>query len=91
MPRYLLVLPVFVAVFLVTAQLQAAQPDKNGPSVIKLKMGAKTLDFSHRKHQKLTDNHCWECHDKKMGKIDNWGEGTEIGRASCRERVCVPV
>ncbi len=78
----LLLLAVF-AVFLCTAQLQAAQPKNIGPSVIKLKMGKKTFEFSHLKHQKITGDNCWECHDKKNGKINNWGEATA-------HKVCIP-
>jgi predicted CXXCH cytochrome family protein len=54
----------------------AAQPDKIGPEIIKLKMGKKSLEFTHHKHQKLVKGQCWECHDKKLGKIDNWSEAT---------------
>ena len=76
MIRYLFLLPVAVAVLLCTTQLQAAEPGNKGPKVIKLKMGDKTLEFSHHRHQKLVNNQCWECHDKKNGNIDNWGKAT---------------
>lgn len=56
---------------------------KNGPKTIEFKMGAKTIAFTHHKHQKLTKNNCWECHDKTNGKIPNWGEATA-------HKLCIP-
>ena len=77
MLRYLLLLLLAVAALLCNTDLHAsAKPDYLGPDVIKFKMGAKTVDFSHYKHQKLVNNQCWECHDKKLGVIDNWSEAT---------------
>lgn len=83
MVRILLVVPVAVAVFLCTADLHADQPVKLGPSIIKLKMGEKTLEFTHLKHQQLTKNQCWECHDKSNGKIKNWSQTTA-------HKLCIP-
>jgi predicted CXXCH cytochrome family protein len=76
MIRYLFLFPLAVAAFFCTTELQAAvKPDYLGPAVIKFKMGAtKTVDFSHHRHQQLVNNQCWECHDKKLGVIDNWGK-----------------
>lgn len=61
----------------------AAKSENPGPEVIKLKMGKKTLEFTHRKHQKLSNGQCWECHDKKLGKIENWSEATA-------HKLCIP-
>ncbi|MBP1729485.1 MAG: cytochrome c, 3 heme-binding site [Deltaproteobacteria bacterium] len=75
MSRYLFLLALAVAAFFSSTEVQAAKPDYLGPDVIKFKMGAtKTIDFSHHRHQKLVNNQCWECHDKKLGVIDNWGK-----------------
>jgi len=76
MVRSILLVTVLVSALFCSSALQAAQPENKGPSVIKMKMGSKTLDFSHHKHQKLTDNQCWECHESKSGKIKGWGEAT---------------
>jgi predicted CXXCH cytochrome family protein len=86
MNRYLCSLPVLAAVFLFAAELPAAQPTAQptaGPSVIKLKMGGKTFNFTHHKHQLIPGSKCWECHDKKNGKIENWGEATA-------HKLCIP-
>jgi predicted CXXCH cytochrome family protein len=61
----------------------AAAPENSGPKIIKLKMGKNILDFTHHKHQQLTKNQCWECHDKQIGKIANWGESTA-------HKLCIP-
>ncbi len=66
----------FLSSLLLATTLFAAQADKLGPEYIKLKMGTKTLEFAHHKHQKLVKNQCWECHDKKLGRIENWSEST---------------
>jgi predicted CXXCH cytochrome family protein len=79
-------LTAIIVLFLVStlsSSLFAAQPQNTGPDMIKLKMGKKTLDFTHRKHQKLTNNQCWECHDKNNGKIPKWGEPTA-------HKLCIP-
>jgi len=47
-----------------------------GPEMITLKMGAMSLSFQHRKHQKDLNNECFHCHAGKSGKIDNWGKET---------------
>jgi predicted CXXCH cytochrome family protein len=83
MVRFLVLVPAVVVLFFCAAELQAAQPEKKGPTTIKLQMGSKTLVFSHQKHQTLTNNQCWECHDKSVGKIDNWGEATA-------HKLCIP-
>jgi len=63
--------------------LFAAAPEDRGPKNIEMKMGKKTLNFTHHRHQQLTKNQCWECHDKKKGKIDGWGEATA-------HKLCIP-
>lgn len=73
---------VFITLMLTFSAL-AANTEDTGPEIIKLKMGKKTIDFSHRKHQKMTKNQCWECHNKKNGKIDNWSEATA-------HKICIP-
>lgn len=70
-------------VLLCATVVMAAAPENKGPQVIKLKMGNKTIEFTHHKHQKVTKNQCWECHDKKIGKIENWGEATA-------HKLCIP-
>lgn len=75
------IVPVFMTCFLLcTVNVFAANL---GAPVIKLKMGTKTLDFTHQKHQKLTKDQCWECHDKTPGKITNWGQATA-------HKICIP-
>lgn len=66
-----------------TSLSHAAPPEKLGPKTIEFKMGSKKIVFSHQRHQQLTKNQCWECHDKKTGKIDNWGESTA-------HKLCIP-
>jgi len=83
MARYLFVSFTLLLPLLFTSTVIAAKPENNGPQIIKLKMGKKTIEFTHHKHQKVTDNKCWECHDKKSGKIDNWNEATA-------HRLCIP-
>ena len=75
-------LALFAALLFATTPM-AAQPQNNGPKIIKLKMGTKTVDFTHHKHQQAVNNQCWECHDKKNGKIDNWSEASA-------HRLCIP-
>lgn len=65
------------------ANVMAVTPDNPGPKIIKMKMGKEAIEFTHYKHQQVTDNKCWECHDKKSGKIDNWSEATA-------HRLCIP-
>jgi len=83
MVRNLFLVTVLAAALFCAAELQAAQPQNTGPNVIKLKMGSKTLDFSHVKHQKLSNNQCWECHDKDSWKIDGWNKSTA-------HKICIP-
>jgi predicted CXXCH cytochrome family protein len=83
MGRYLFVPYILSLLLLFALTVFAASPENKGPQIIKLKMGKKTVDFTHHKHQKVTDNNCWECHDKKNGKIDNWNEATA-------HRLCIP-
>lgn len=72
-----------VSVVINASLVFAAPPDNKGPKTINLKMGSKVIKFSHQKHQQLTNNQCWECHDKKLGKIDNWSEATA-------HKLCIP-
>jgi|PlaIllAssembly_1097288.scaffolds.fasta_scaffold1062510_1 predicted CXXCH cytochrome family protein len=83
MSRYLYVSFILLLSLLFTSAVLAAEPENKGPQNIKLKMGGKTIDFSHHKHQKLAGNKCWECHADKKGKIENWGEATA-------HRLCIP-
>lgn len=80
--KIVLLVVAFVAL-LVSSNVMAAKPENPGPEIIKMKMGKKTLEFTHRKHQKLTKDQCWECHDKKAGKIIGWSEATA-------HKVCIP-
>lgn len=54
----------------------AKTPENLGAAVINLRMGDKTLPFTHRKHQKDLNNECFHCHNTKIGKIDGWGKDT---------------
>ncbi|PKN16251.1 MAG: cytochrome C [Deltaproteobacteria bacterium HGW-Deltaproteobacteria-23] len=83
MSRYLFVLLALILSFVFTATVMAAKPENPGPKIIKLKMGKETIQFTHHKHQKVTNNQCWECHDKKSGKISNWNEATA-------HKICIP-
>jgi len=83
MSRCLYVSFILLLSLLFTSTVIAAEPENKGPKIIKLKMGGKTIEFTHHKHQKVTGNKCWECHADKKGKIDNWGEATA-------HRLCIP-
>ena len=83
MTRYLFVSFNLLLSLLFTATVFAANPENPGPKIIKLKMGKKTVDFTHQKHQKVTNNQSWECHDKKNGKIENWNQATA-------HKICIP-
>lgn len=83
MTKYLFCLTALFVSLLFAAPLLAAQPQNIGPKTIKLKMGTKSLVFTHHKHQKAVNNQCWECHDKSVGKISNWSEATA-------HRLCIP-
>lgn len=83
MSKYFFCSTALFAALLFAAPLLAAQPQNIGPKTIKLKMGTKSLVFTHHKHQKAVDNQCWECHDKNVGKISNWSEATA-------HRLCIP-
>lgn len=83
MTKYLFCSTALFVSLLFAAPLLAAQPQDIGPKTIKLKMGTKSLVFTHHKHQKAVDNQCWECHDKNVGKISNWSEATA-------HKLCIP-
>lgn len=83
MSRYLSISLTLFFSLLFAASVMADKPENQGPKIIKLKMGAETIEFTHYKHQKVTNNQCWECHDKKSGKIDNWSEATA-------HKLCIP-
>ena len=83
MNRFLFSSAVFLLSSIFSTVVMAGQPENRGPQIIKLKMGKQTIEFSHHKHQKATKDQCWECHDKKTGKIDNWSETTA-------HRLCIP-
>ena len=61
----------------------ATQNQNPGPEVINLKMGVVLLPFQHHAHQKSLNNSCRDCHSKKIGKIEGWGEETA-------HRICIP-
>lgn len=84
MNRYYRTSLITAGLILLTASLLfAATADDLGPKTIELKMGKKTVLLNHRQHQQLTKNQCWECHDKKIGKIENWNE-------SKAHKICIP-
>lgn len=83
MNRFIVFSSTLLLSLLFSTLVMAAPPENRGPQVIKLKMGKKTIEFTHHKHQKVTKDQCWECHDKKVGKIDNWNESTA-------HRLCIP-
>lgn len=79
-------LPALLVLLLVTIGLSfvvfaAEVPDNIGPEVIKLKMGDKTLDFHHRKHQKRNSNECFHCHKPQEWKIKKWDK--EVAHEIC--------
>lgn len=83
MRKYFSILLSLFCSLVFAAIAMADKPEGLGPKTIKLKMGEKTIEFTHHKHQKVTNNQCWECHDKNNGKIDNWSEATA-------HRLCIP-
>ena len=83
MSRYLFIRLALFFSLVFAANVMAAKPENIGPKIIKLKMGKETIQFTHYKHQKLTNNQCWECHANKTGKIDNWSEATA-------HKLCIP-
>lgn len=83
MREYLSALLTLVFLLLLATNVLAGKPDSLGPEIITLKMGQEIIEFTHYKHQKVTNNQCWECHKKASGKIDNWGEATA-------HRLCIP-
>lgn len=76
-------LVVIIAVVCTTASAKAEEPAKLGAESIILKMGTNNLTFTHRKHQKKTNNECWHCHKTENGKIDGWGKETA-------HNLCIP-
>lgn len=68
---------------LLAVNVMAANPENPGPKIIKLKMGKGIIEFNHYKHQKVTNNKCWECHEKQSGKIENWSKSTA-------HQLCIP-
>lgn len=83
MSRFFSILLTLLFSLLFAANVMADKPENPGPKIIKLKMGKETVEFTHHKHQKVVNNQCLECHDKKSGKIDNWSEATA-------HRLCIP-
>jgi predicted CXXCH cytochrome family protein len=82
--KYLCMVMVTAAAFLIlSSESHAEEPKKRGPRIINLKMGDNELVFNHEKHQKMVKSACWECHDKKSGKIENWGE-------AIAHKLCIP-
>lgn len=76
---------IVLAVISVSALSSAKAEDsaKIGAENINLKMGSKNLTFTHRKHQKKTNNECWHCHKTETGKIDGWGK-------EAAHNLCIP-
>lgn len=83
MLRQLTLLCLFSSLLVFSSSLHATEPQNIGPKIIKMKMGKKALEFTHHKHQQLTNNQCWECHDTKSKKIESWGESTA-------HKLCIP-
>jgi len=63
------------------AVLAAESTPNPGPEIIKLKMGDKTLDFQHRKHQIANNNECFHCHKAQEWKIKKWDK--EVAHQVC--------
>jgi predicted CXXCH cytochrome family protein len=63
------------------AILAAETPQDPGPEIIKLKMGDKTLNFLHLKHQHYTNNECFHCHKPQEWKIKKWDK--EVAHQVC--------
>lgn len=75
-----------LALFLATVGIPfvifaAETPENVGPDIIKLKMGDKTLNFQHWKHQKLNNNECFHCHKNQEWKIKKWDK--EVAHQVC--------
>lgn len=63
------------------AILAVETPPNAGPDMIKLKMGDKTLNFQHKKHQDSTNNECFHCHKPQEWKIKKWDK--EVAHQIC--------
>ena len=63
------------------AVIAAETPQNAGPDIIKLKMGDKTLNFQHQKHQRYTNNECFHCHKPQEWKIKKWDK--EVAHQVC--------
>jgi predicted CXXCH cytochrome family protein len=63
------------------AVLAADTPQNAGPEIIKMKMGDKTLNFQHRKHQQINNNECFHCHKPQEWKIKKWDK--EVAHQVC--------
>ena len=63
------------------AVMAAETPQNAGPDIIKLKMGDKTLNFQHQKHQRYTNNECFHCHKPQEWKIKKWDK--EVAHQVC--------
>lgn len=83
MNRYRVILLCLLFSLLLAVTVMAASHEGNGPPLIKLKMGKETIEFTHHKHQQVTNNQCWECHDKNTWEIANWGKTTA-------HKLCIP-
>jgi predicted CXXCH cytochrome family protein len=67
----------------VSSEGAADAPKDRGPEVINLKMKGMVMPFKHWKHQKEAKSDCRDCHSRKIGKIEGWGEDTA-------HKVCIP-
>jgi hypothetical protein len=77
MAKRLIVLTIaFLSLYAMSSTVPAVGAPNPGPEVINLKMGAMSLTFQHKKHQKDLNNECFHCHATVNGKIDNWGKET---------------
>lgn len=61
--------------------LAAEIPDNIGPDTIKLKMGDKSMNFQHWKHQKNNNEECFHCHKPQEWKIRKWDK--EVAHQVC--------
>lgn len=70
-----------VIIGLPLAVLAAETPENVGPAIIKLKMGDKTMEFHHLKHQSLNNSECFHCHKPQEWKIKQWDK--EVAHQIC--------
>jgi hypothetical protein len=74
--RFVVLMIALLSLYGMSSAVPAGGVPNPGPEVINLKMGAMSLAFQHRKHQKDLNNECFHCHASENGKINNWGKET---------------